>query len=178
MTIDGILTDTTTPGWRRRVFTNPVVIKIKKTYQKLTEFTVNSRQTREGVSIKAPWRSSSSSSCRAASTDIPGPLSSFLPIVHRLWQVFRAISRKLVNYFPTRSRIIIELNWAFTDQRSCGEPWSPASLKNVVHRKRFDERFQIEIVYLDAIGNTLQYLLPLKKYLDDFIKKWMNTTRH
>ena len=29
--------------------------------------------------------SSSSSSCRAASTDIPDPLSPLLPIVHRLW---------------------------------------------------------------------------------------------
>ena len=37
----------------------------------------------------------SSSSCRAASTDIPDPLSPFLPIVHRLWQVFRATSRIL-----------------------------------------------------------------------------------
>ena len=36
--------------------------------------------------------SSSSSSCRAASTDIPDPLSSLLPIVHRLWQVFKATS--------------------------------------------------------------------------------------
>ena len=36
--------------------------------------------------------SSSSSSCRAASTDIPDPLSSLFPIVHRLWQVFRATS--------------------------------------------------------------------------------------
>ena len=34
---------------------------------------------------------SSSSSCRAASTDIPDPLLPLLPIVHRLWQVFRAI---------------------------------------------------------------------------------------
>ena len=29
----------------------------------------------------------SSSSCRAASTDIPDPLSPLFPIVHRLWQV-------------------------------------------------------------------------------------------
>ena len=36
-----------------------------------------------------------SSSCRAASTDIPDPLSTLLPIVHRLWQVFRATSRIL-----------------------------------------------------------------------------------
>ena len=33
----------------------------------------------------------SSSSCRAASMDIPDHLSPFLPIVHRLWQVFRAL---------------------------------------------------------------------------------------
>ena len=32
----------------------------------------------------------SSSSCHAASTDIPDPLSPLLPIVHHLWQVFRA----------------------------------------------------------------------------------------
>ena len=30
----------------------------------------------------------SSSSCRAANTDIPDPLSPLLPIIHRLWQVF------------------------------------------------------------------------------------------
>ena len=38
---------------------------------------------------------SSSSSCHAAGTDIPDPLSPLLPIVHRLWQVFRATSRIL-----------------------------------------------------------------------------------
>ena len=37
----------------------------------------------------------SSLSCRAASTDIADPLSPLLPIVHRLWQVFRATSRIL-----------------------------------------------------------------------------------
>ena len=37
--------------------------------------------------------SSSSSSCRAASMDIPDPLSPHFPIIHRLWQVFRATSR-------------------------------------------------------------------------------------
>ena len=36
--------------------------------------------------------SSSSSSCRAASTDIPDTLSLLLPIVYRLWQVFRVTS--------------------------------------------------------------------------------------
>ena len=38
----------------------------------------------------------SSSSCCAASTDIPDPLSPLLPIIHRLWQVFRVTSRILV----------------------------------------------------------------------------------
>ena len=37
----------------------------------------------------------SSSSCHAASTDIPDPLSPILPIVHRLWQVFSVTSRIL-----------------------------------------------------------------------------------
>ena len=32
---------------------------------------------------------SSSSSYRAANTDIPDPISPLLPIVHRLWQVFK-----------------------------------------------------------------------------------------
>ena len=41
--------------------------------------------------------SSSSSSCCAASTDIPDPLSPLLPIVHRLWQVFRATFRILTS---------------------------------------------------------------------------------
>ena len=39
--------------------------------------------------------SSSSSSCRATSTDIPDSLSPLLPIVHRFWQVLRATSRIL-----------------------------------------------------------------------------------
>ena len=36
---------------------------------------------------------SSSSSCHDACTNIPDPLSPLLPIIHRFWQVFRAISR-------------------------------------------------------------------------------------
>ena len=36
--------------------------------------------------------SSSSSSCRAASTGIPDPLSPLLPIIHRLREVFRVTS--------------------------------------------------------------------------------------
>ena len=38
---------------------------------------------------------SSSSSCRAGSTDIPDPLSPLLPFLHRPWQVFRTASRIL-----------------------------------------------------------------------------------
>ena len=38
---------------------------------------------------------SSSSSCRAACADIPDRLSPFLPIIHRLRQVFRVASRVL-----------------------------------------------------------------------------------
>ena len=36
------------------------------------------------------------SSCRAASMDIPDSLSPLLPIIHRLWQVFRATSHILI----------------------------------------------------------------------------------
>ena len=50
----------------------------------------------------------SSSSYRAASTDIPDPLSPLLPIVHRLWQVFRATSR-----------ILTELLYACSSRPSC-----------------------------------------------------------
>ena len=35
------------------------------------------------------------SSCHTASMDIPDPLSSLLPILHRIWQDFRATSRIL-----------------------------------------------------------------------------------
>ena len=42
--------------------------------------------------------SSSSSSRRATSTDIPDPLSPLLPIIHRLWQVFRATSHILIHF--------------------------------------------------------------------------------
>ena len=45
--------------------------------------------------INIKYNSSSSSSYRAASTDVPDPLSPLFPIVHRLWQVFRTISRIL-----------------------------------------------------------------------------------
>ena len=37
----------------------------------------------------------SSSSCRAASTDIPDPISPLFPVIHRLWKVFRATPRIL-----------------------------------------------------------------------------------
>ena len=37
------------------------------------------------------------SSCRATRTDIPDPFSPLLPIIHRLWQVFRATSRILTS---------------------------------------------------------------------------------
>ena len=41
------------------------------------------------------YSSSSSSSCHAASTDIPDSLLPLLPIIHRLWLVFRATTRIL-----------------------------------------------------------------------------------
>ena len=52
--------------------------------------------------------SSSSSSCRAASTVILDPLSLLLPIVHRLWQVFR-----------TTSLILTELQYVCSSWSSC-----------------------------------------------------------
>ena len=51
---------------------------------------------------------SSSSSCRAASTYIPDPLSPLLPIVHRFWQVLMATS-----HIPT------ELLYVYSSWPSC-----------------------------------------------------------
>ena len=47
------------------------------------------------IFVIAWWWWWSSSSYRAASMDIPDPLSPLLPIIHRLWLVFRATSRIL-----------------------------------------------------------------------------------
>ena len=44
------------------------------------------------IFIKSDQHRSSSSWCRAASMDIPDPLSTLFPIVHHLRQVFRATS--------------------------------------------------------------------------------------
>ena len=46
--------------------------------------------------IPSSSSSSSSSLCRAGSTDIPDPLSPLFPIVHRLWQVFWTTSHILI----------------------------------------------------------------------------------
>ena len=49
---------------------------------------------RHGIALDCKEKAfNSSSSCRAASTDIPDPLSPRLPIIHRLWQVFGVTSR-------------------------------------------------------------------------------------
>ena len=65
------------------------IVSVKKQYLRhLTEC----KQTINCLDNYLYSISSSSSSCRAASTDIHDPLSLFLPIVHRFWQVFRATS--------------------------------------------------------------------------------------
>ena len=51
------------------------------------------------VHLNINIRISSSSSCCAASTDIRDPLSPLLPIIHRLWLVFRARSHFLTELF-------------------------------------------------------------------------------
>ena len=74
----------------------PLHLKIlkKKQLNKDCEYRKNERSM---TNFKKQNRSiiemeSSSSSCRAASMDIPDPLSQLLPIIHRLWQVFRVTS--------------------------------------------------------------------------------------
>ena len=59
------------------------------------QFTGNSSCVAAVRDINLPEPPSSSSSCRATSTDIPDPLSPLFPIVHRLRLVFRATSRIL-----------------------------------------------------------------------------------
>ena len=54
------------------------------------------------------YQDSSSSSCRAASTDIAYPLSPLLLIVHRLWQIFRSTTR-----------ILTELLYVYSSWSSC-----------------------------------------------------------
>ena len=54
-------------------------------------------------SVYTNIHSSSSSSCRAASTNIPDPLSPLLPIVHRFSQVLRATSRILTELLSVRA---------------------------------------------------------------------------
>ena len=73
---------------------------VLKTYTKMLDqnnkpYDIRPGKTHKNDKITEEGCNSSSSSCRAASTDIPDPLLSLLPIVHRLWQVFRATSRIL-----------------------------------------------------------------------------------
>ena len=56
-------------------------------------FNCNTKQYHKGQLYQSMNRSSSS--CRAASTDIPDPLSSILPILHCVRLVFRDTSRNL-----------------------------------------------------------------------------------
>ena len=69
--------------------------------------------------------SSSSSSCRAARTDIPDPLSTLFPIVHRLWQVFRATSRSLTQLLYVCS------SWSSCFSSAiCGVHWSTSLMSS------------------------------------------------
>ena len=77
------------------------IVYVRKSYGKLRlcldpkeEYDLNLRKLIE-TARTAGLTSSSSSSYRAASTDITDPLSPLLPVVHRLRQVFRATSRIL-----------------------------------------------------------------------------------
>ena len=56
------------------------------------KFTFPAYAKKSSLSSFFNFKQSSSSSCRAGSTDIPDPLSPRLPVVHRLWQVFWTIS--------------------------------------------------------------------------------------
>ena len=72
---------------------NNIFIKSKFTFKtKIPKIFIISKR----IFLLSNWlSSSSSSSCRAASTDIPDHLPPLLPIVYWLWQVFRATSHIL-----------------------------------------------------------------------------------
>ena len=72
-------------------------IKSHVNFQQTWTFSSNYRTASCLVQLCMPhrWTSSSSSSYRTGSTDIPDPLSPLLPIVHRPRQVFRTTSRIL-----------------------------------------------------------------------------------
>ena len=80
------------------------------------------------------WRTSSfatnlnkyhwTSSCRAVSTDIPDPPSPFFPIVHHLWQVFRATSFyplniNCINVLRITNDIIFSKSKIFAKRETC-----------------------------------------------------------
>ena len=60
---------------------------------------------------------SSSSSCCAASTDIPDPISPLLPIIHRLWQVFRENKKITCNPFHLASLFVMKYYINKTDSQ-------------------------------------------------------------
>ena len=64
-----------------------------------------------------PLSDTFSLSCRAASMDIPDPLSPFLPIVHRFWQVFRGYipypHRAAVCMFELAIQLLLGCMWGF-----------------------------------------------------------------
>ena len=80
---------------RRRRTYHPILVRVQIEFNLTTrkEYIVKSILPFQ-VTTDRKWKktSSSSSSCRTASTDIPNPLLPLLPIIHRLWQVFRATS--------------------------------------------------------------------------------------
>ena len=90
--------------WPWRLELTPCPSHIKDLKMERDAFLPNSQHYKVKIKSKVmqsrKWSNallynSVSSSCRAASTDIPDPLSPLLPIIHRLWQVFRATSRIL-----------------------------------------------------------------------------------
>ena len=69
---------------------------------------------------------SNKSSCHVTSTDIPDPLSPLLPIVHRLWQVFRATSHILTEL------LYVCLRWPSCFCLAiCGSPYETSSLMSL-----------------------------------------------
>ena len=88
--IEKVISGNLTPTPAKKLKNGTLLVEVEK--KKHVDFLLKMTMFNN---IPVKTSSSSSSSCRAASTDIPDPLSPLLPIVHRFWQVFRATSHIL-----------------------------------------------------------------------------------
>ena len=91
----------------------PNIIKSQRQYERINKKICRQKMSIMFNEIYIYIYISSSSSCRAAITDIPDPLSPLLSIVHCLWQVFRATSRIFVRLKISGHIAVVFAGWYF-----------------------------------------------------------------